>query len=181
MMEPPGSYCAYACLYITMCLIKIFTLATDTFQEQYRYVPHCFSPFSPIFFLLLLSAVVAFLLCLFLNLILLFYPPIFLLITSFICATVPSSFPLAFSLSLSISLSLSLICMCVYVTYVSLSIAPSLSLSLCPSIYLSVYLSISLFLIRELLYPIVILFMSDCVFPLLGLFVHAHLSSSLTI
>ena len=38
MMEPPGSYCAYACMYITMCLIKIFSLATDTFQEQYRYV-----------------------------------------------------------------------------------------------------------------------------------------------
>jgi hypothetical protein len=35
-MEPPGSYCAYAVLYITMCLIKIFTLATNTFEEQYR-------------------------------------------------------------------------------------------------------------------------------------------------
>jgi hypothetical protein len=41
MMEPPGSYCAYACMYITMCLIKIFSLATDTFQEQYRYVRVC--------------------------------------------------------------------------------------------------------------------------------------------
>lgn len=38
MMEPPGSYCAYACLYITMCLIKIFTLATNTFEEQHRHV-----------------------------------------------------------------------------------------------------------------------------------------------
>lgn len=38
MMEPPGSYCAYACLYITMCLIKIFTLATNTFEEQHRHI-----------------------------------------------------------------------------------------------------------------------------------------------
>lgn len=38
IMEPPGSYCAYACLYITMCLIKIFTLATSTFEEQYRHI-----------------------------------------------------------------------------------------------------------------------------------------------
>jgi len=36
MMEPPGSYCAYACLYITMCLIKLFTIATSTFEEQHR-------------------------------------------------------------------------------------------------------------------------------------------------
>jgi len=33
-----GSYCAYACLYITMCLIKIFTTATATFEEQYRHI-----------------------------------------------------------------------------------------------------------------------------------------------
>jgi len=38
MMEPPGSYCAYACMYITACLIKIFTLATNTFEEQHRHV-----------------------------------------------------------------------------------------------------------------------------------------------
>lgn len=38
MMEPPGSYCAYACLYITMCLIKIFTIATNTFEEQFRHI-----------------------------------------------------------------------------------------------------------------------------------------------
>jgi len=38
MMEPPGSYCAYACMYITSCLIKIFTLATSTFEEQHRHV-----------------------------------------------------------------------------------------------------------------------------------------------
>lgn len=36
MLEPPGSYCAYACLYLTMCLIRIFTLATSTFEEQQR-------------------------------------------------------------------------------------------------------------------------------------------------
>lgn len=38
MLEPPGSYCAYACLYITLCLLKIFTLATNTFEEQFRHV-----------------------------------------------------------------------------------------------------------------------------------------------
>lgn len=37
-MEPPGSYCAYMCLYLTMCLIKIFTLATSTFEEQQRHI-----------------------------------------------------------------------------------------------------------------------------------------------
>lgn len=37
MMEPPGSYCTYASLYVTMCLIKIFTIATSTFEEQHRY------------------------------------------------------------------------------------------------------------------------------------------------
>jgi hypothetical protein len=38
ILEPPGSYCAYACLYITLCLLKIFTLATNTFEEQFRHV-----------------------------------------------------------------------------------------------------------------------------------------------
>jgi hypothetical protein len=38
MLEPPGSYCAYACMYITSCLIKIFTLATNTFEEQHRHI-----------------------------------------------------------------------------------------------------------------------------------------------
>ena len=38
MMEPPGSYCAYACLYVTMCLIKIFTIATNTFEEQHNHI-----------------------------------------------------------------------------------------------------------------------------------------------
>lgn len=38
LMEPPGSYCAYMCLYLTMCLIKIFTLATSTFEEQQRHI-----------------------------------------------------------------------------------------------------------------------------------------------
>jgi hypothetical protein len=38
VMEPPGSYCAYAALYITMCLMKIFSLATETFQEQMRHI-----------------------------------------------------------------------------------------------------------------------------------------------
>ena len=37
-MEPPGSYCAYACLYITLCLLKIFTLATNTFEEQFQHI-----------------------------------------------------------------------------------------------------------------------------------------------
>ena len=34
ILEPPGSYCAYACLYITMCLLKIFNFAMHTFEEQ---------------------------------------------------------------------------------------------------------------------------------------------------
>lgn len=38
IMEPPGSYCAYACLYVTLCLLKIFSLATGTFEEQYRHL-----------------------------------------------------------------------------------------------------------------------------------------------
>jgi hypothetical protein len=38
MLEAPGSYCAYAVMYITMCLMKIFSLATETFQEQMRCV-----------------------------------------------------------------------------------------------------------------------------------------------
>lgn len=38
MLEPPGSYCAYACMYITACLIKIFTLATNTFEEQHLHI-----------------------------------------------------------------------------------------------------------------------------------------------
>jgi hypothetical protein len=36
LLEPPGSYCAYACLYFTMCLIKVFTIATQTFEEQHK-------------------------------------------------------------------------------------------------------------------------------------------------
>lgn len=38
LLEPPGSYCGYACLYFTMCLIRIFTLATSTFEEQHRHI-----------------------------------------------------------------------------------------------------------------------------------------------
>lgn len=38
IMTPPGSYCGYACLYLTMCLIKIFTLATSTFEEQHAHI-----------------------------------------------------------------------------------------------------------------------------------------------
>ena len=38
ILTPPGSYCAYACLYLTMCLIKIFTLATSTFEEQHAHI-----------------------------------------------------------------------------------------------------------------------------------------------
>ena len=48
MMEPPGSYCAYACLYITMCLIKIFTIATNTFEEQFRHIAGYYQPTNPI-------------------------------------------------------------------------------------------------------------------------------------
>jgi hypothetical protein len=38
MLEPPGSYLAYACMYITCCLIKLFTLATNTYEEQHRHI-----------------------------------------------------------------------------------------------------------------------------------------------
>ena len=38
MLEPPGSYCAYGCMYITTCLIKIFTIATHTYEEQHRHI-----------------------------------------------------------------------------------------------------------------------------------------------
>mmetsp|Transcript_13338 Transcript_13338/g.13831 ORF Transcript_13338/g.13831 Transcript_13338/m.13831 type:complete len:658 (+) Transcript_13338:26-1999(+) len=38
MLEPPASYCAYASLYFTCCLIRIFTLATTTFEEQMRHI-----------------------------------------------------------------------------------------------------------------------------------------------
>ncbi len=38
LLEPPGSYCAYACLYFTMCWVKIFNLATLTFEEQHRHI-----------------------------------------------------------------------------------------------------------------------------------------------
>lgn len=38
MLESPGSYCAYACMYLTSCLIKLFTLATKTYEEQHRHV-----------------------------------------------------------------------------------------------------------------------------------------------
>lgn len=38
ILEPPGSYAAYSCMYITACLIHIFTLATNTFEEQHRHV-----------------------------------------------------------------------------------------------------------------------------------------------
>lgn len=38
MLEPPGSYCAYGSLYITMCLLKIFNFAMETFDEQMRHM-----------------------------------------------------------------------------------------------------------------------------------------------
>lgn len=38
LLESPGSYCAYACMYITSCLIKIFSLATATYEEQHRHI-----------------------------------------------------------------------------------------------------------------------------------------------
>jgi uncharacterized membrane protein YgcG len=38
LFESPGSYCAYACMYLTSCLIKLFTLATKTYEEQHRHV-----------------------------------------------------------------------------------------------------------------------------------------------
>lgn len=37
LLSAPGSYCAYACLYLTLCLIKIFSIATRTFEEQSKY------------------------------------------------------------------------------------------------------------------------------------------------
>jgi len=38
VLEAPGSYCAYACMYITSCLIKVFTLATNTYEEQHLHI-----------------------------------------------------------------------------------------------------------------------------------------------
>lgn len=38
MLNPPGSYCAYASVYLTVCLIRIFGLATKTFLEQQLHV-----------------------------------------------------------------------------------------------------------------------------------------------
>jgi hypothetical protein len=38
MLEPPGSYCAYALMYVSTCMIKIFTLATNTYEEQHRHI-----------------------------------------------------------------------------------------------------------------------------------------------
>jgi len=38
LFESPGSYCAYACMYLTSCLIKLFTLATKTYEEQFKHV-----------------------------------------------------------------------------------------------------------------------------------------------
>ena len=34
ILEAPGNYCAFGVLYLTLCLFKIFTLATTTFEEQ---------------------------------------------------------------------------------------------------------------------------------------------------
>ncbi|CAN0466723.1 unnamed protein product, partial [Laminaria digitata] len=38
MLNPPGSYCAYASVYLTVCLIRIFGLATNTYLEQQLHV-----------------------------------------------------------------------------------------------------------------------------------------------
>ena len=38
LREAPGSYCAYACMYFTLCLIKIFNIATQTFEEQRKHI-----------------------------------------------------------------------------------------------------------------------------------------------
>lgn len=38
IMESPGNYCAYAGMYITSCLIKLFTLATNTYEEQHKHI-----------------------------------------------------------------------------------------------------------------------------------------------
>jgi hypothetical protein len=38
LLEPPGSYCAYAVMYITCALIKTFTLATHTYEEQQKHI-----------------------------------------------------------------------------------------------------------------------------------------------
>jgi hypothetical protein len=35
---PPASFTGYASVYLTMCLIRIFTLATNTFNEQHRHI-----------------------------------------------------------------------------------------------------------------------------------------------
>lgn len=40
ILSPPGSYCAYASVYLTICLIRIFGLATKTFQEQQSHIPN---------------------------------------------------------------------------------------------------------------------------------------------
>lgn len=34
LLESPGTYSSYACFYITSCMIKIFSIATKTFEEQ---------------------------------------------------------------------------------------------------------------------------------------------------
>jgi hypothetical protein len=34
----PGSHCAYASVYLTVCLIRIFELATRTFEEQQSHI-----------------------------------------------------------------------------------------------------------------------------------------------
>ncbi|CAM9795574.1 unnamed protein product, partial [Phaeothamnion confervicola] len=38
ILSPPGSYCAYASVYLTVCLIRIFGLATETYGEQQAHV-----------------------------------------------------------------------------------------------------------------------------------------------
>jgi hypothetical protein len=38
ILGPPGCYIAYACMYLTTCLLKIFNLATCTFEEQQSHI-----------------------------------------------------------------------------------------------------------------------------------------------
>lgn len=38
ILNPPGSYCAYASVYLTVCLIRIFGLATKTYLEQQQHI-----------------------------------------------------------------------------------------------------------------------------------------------
>ena len=38
ILSAPGCYCAYSNMYLTTCLLKIFTIATTTFEEQQYHI-----------------------------------------------------------------------------------------------------------------------------------------------